>query len=411
MLGQLKDYGYTLVDSVEECDVCVVNSCTVKNPSESRGLNAISQARDAGKAAILAGCLPSGDKKLCGASYLDGVSMLDVSQLDRIVEVVEESAKGHTVKLLEKRHVPTSLSLPKIRRDKLVEIIPINVGCFGNCTYCKTKFARGSVVSQPIDAIVERALEVVTEGVRMIELASEDMGAYGIDLGTNIVELLLKLSDRLPDGVMVRTGMTNPPYIRQHIDGMVDVLKRPNIFSFMHIPVQSGSDDVLRLMKREYTAEEFSFLVDRLRAAIPDIYLITDIICGFPAESDEDWEATMALARKYRFHGIYTSKFFARPGTPAKKMKQHKDAVKSKRYNEMVEFASSWNRNKDLEGREERVWFLGTEEAREQTIGRTKAFAKVVVKRDDSLLGRSARVRIGKTCVSHVDGHVIGDVR
>merc|ERR1719238_817844 len=133
---------------------------------------------------------------------------------------------------------------------------------------------------------------------------------------------------------MIRTGMTNPPYIMQHIDGIIEALKRPNVFSLMHIPVQSGSDNVLRSMKREYTVAEFSFLVDRLREAIPDIYLITDIICGFPAESEEDWQATMALCKKYRFHGIYSSKFFARPGTPAQKMKQHKDAVKSKRYNE-----------------------------------------------------------------------------
>jgi threonylcarbamoyladenosine tRNA methylthiotransferase CDKAL1 len=411
MLGQLRDYGYTLVDTVAECDVCVINSCTVKNPSESRGLNAVREAREAGKAAVLTGCVPSGDKKLCEASYLDGVSMLDVSQLDRIVEVVEESLKGHTVKLLDKRHKLTSLSLPKIRRDNMVEIIPINVGCFGNCSYCKTKFARGSVVSHPINDIVERAKQVASEGVRMIELASEDMGAYGIDLGTNIVELLLKLSDQLPEGVMVRTGMTNPPYILQHIDGMIEALNRPNIFTFMHIPVQSGSDNVLRLMKRDYTVAEFSFLCDRLRAAIPDIYLITDIICGFPAESDEDWKATMDLVRKYRFHGIYSSKFFARPGTPAHKMKQQKAGICSERYKQMVEFASSWNRNEDLEGREERVWFYSSEAGREQTVGRTKAFAKVVVPRDDSLVGRSAVVRIGKTCVSHVEGEVLGNHR
>jgi len=315
------------------------------------------------------------------------------------------------VRLMEKRHSPTALSLPKIRRDDMVEIIPINLGCFGNCTYCKTKFARGSVVSSPIEEIVERAKQVASEGVRMIELASEDMGAYGIDLGTNIVELLLRLSDQLPEGVMIRTGMTNPPYILQHIDGIIEALKRPNIFSFMHIPVQSGSDNVLRLMKRDYTVAEFSFLVDRLREAIPDIYLITDIICGFPAESDEDWEATMELARKYRFHGIYSSKFFARPGTPAANMKQLKPGICSDRYKQMVDFAASWDRNEDMQGSEERVWFYSSEESRNQTVGRSKAFTKVVVPRDDTLIGRNAMVRIDKTCVSHVDATVLGDRR
>merc|ERR1711865_992001 len=237
------------------------------------------------------------------------------------------------------------------------------------------------------------------------------MGAYGIDIGTNIVALLLALSDQIPEGVMIRTGMTNPPYIMQHIDGIVEALQRPNIFCFMHMPVQSGSDNVLRLMKREYTVAEFTFLIDKIRTAIPDVYIITDIICGFPAESEEDWEATMALCRKYRFHGVYSSKFFARPGTPAAKMKCLKSNVCGDRYKQMVEFTGSFNRNSGMEGHEERVWFLGTDEHHGQTVGRTKAFTKTVVPRDDALLGRNAMVRIGKTCVSHVEAEVLGDLR
>merc|ERR1712232_535530 len=98
-----------------------------------------------------------------------------------------------------------------------------------------------------------------------------------------------RLSDALPPGVMLRTGMTNPPYILQHIDGVIEALKRPNVYSFMHLPVQSGSDPVLQAMRREYSVDQFSYLVDRLRAAIPDIFILTDIICGFPSESQKDW--------------------------------------------------------------------------------------------------------------------------
>merc|ERR1712217_619107 len=161
-----------------------------------------------------------------------------------------------------------------------------------------------------------RALVAASEGVCHIELASEDMGAYGVDIGANIATLLLRLSDALPPGVMLRTGMTNPPYILQHIDGVIEALQRPNVYAFMHIPVQSGSDAVLRAMLREYTVAQFSYLVDRLKAAIPGIFILTDIICGFPSESEADWAATMALVKKYRSPGIYSSRFFARRGTP-----------------------------------------------------------------------------------------------
>jgi len=408
MCGQLRDYGYTLVDSLEECDACVVNSCTVKHPSETRAMNLVANAQKAGKKVVLAGCVPSSDRKL--AESLEGVSVLDVTQLDRIIDVVEESMKGHTVKILEKRQGLPSLMLPKVRKDKLAEIITINAGCLGSCTFCKTKLSRGKVISYSIDEIVGRALQAASEGVCQIELASEDMGAYGFDLGTNIVELLLRLSDALPPGVMLRTGMTNPPYIMQHIDGMVEVLRRPNVHSFMHIPVQSGSDNVLQAMRREYTVAEFEYLCDRLKAAIPEIFLLSDIICGFPAESEADWQETMALVRKYKFQGLHISQFYARPGTPAAKMKPLKSHVGKERWRECTDFVTSYNRNRGLEGRQERVWFTGTEVEHNQTAGRTKAFAKVLVPRDDTLLGRSAMVRMVKSSRIHVEGEVAGEI-
>jgi len=407
MMGQLQDYGYTLVDNIEDCDVCVVNSCTVKNPTEAKGINVVEKARSTGKRVVLAGCVPSGDHKLATSNAMEDVSMLDLSQLDRIVDVVEEAGKGHAVKLLEKRNDLSKLSLPKVRRDKLSEIITINAGCLGNCTYCKTKMARGKVVSYTIEEIVQRALQVAKEGVRHIELASEDMGAYGVDIGTNIVELLKALSDALPPGVMLRTGMTNPPYMMAHIDGIIEVLKRPNVYAFMHIPVQSGSDAVLTSMRREYTVAEFSYLCDKLKEAIPDIFLMTDIICGFPAESPEDWQQTVELCLKYKFHGIYMNKFYARTNTPAAKMRQLKPRFGLERYKEITELSMSYNRNEGLEGTVVQVWFSGTDSQRNQTSGRTKSFAKVVVPRDDALLGESAMVKILKTSQYHVEAEVV----
>lgn len=408
MEGQLRDYGYTLVNSMEECDACVVNSCTVKHPSETRAMNLVSNAQQAGKQVVLAGCVPSSDRKL--AESLEGVSMLDVTQLDRIVDVVEEAVKGHTVKLLDKRQDLPSLALPKVRKDKYAEIITINAGCLGSCTFCKTKMARGKVVSYSIDEIVGRALQAASEGACQIELASEDMGAYGVDIGTNIIELMTRLSDALPPGVMLRTGMTNPPYIMQHIDAMVELLKRPNVHSFMHIPVQSGSDSVLRAMRREYTVAEFELLCDKLKAAIPDVFLLTDIICGFPAESESDWRETMDLVKKYKFQGCHASQFYARPGTPAARLKPLKSHIGKERWRECYDFLRSYNRNEELQGKEQRVWFSGTEEDHGQTVGRTKAFAKVLVPRDDSLLGRNAMVRITKSTYLHVEGEVVGEV-
>lgn len=205
--------------------------------------------------------------------------------------------------------------------------------------------------------------------------------------------------------------MTNPPYILYHIDGIIEVLKRPNVHAFMHIPVQSGSDAVLQAMRREYTVAEFSYLADKLRAEVPDLFLLTDIICAFPTESQEDWEATMALCRKYRFQGIHVSQFYARPNTPAAKLKPQKSHVGKDRWTELTEFTKSYDRNADLRGREVRAWFVGTEAQHHQTVGRTKSFAKVLVPRDDALLGRSALVKVGRTSKLHVEAVVLGELQ
>merc|ERR1719440_1811166 len=293
MMGLLRDYGYSFTDEFEAADACIINSCTVKNPSQDTAVNLVNRAKEAGKSVVLAGCVPSADAAL--VESLEGVSMLSVNQLDRIVEVVEEASKGHVVRLLAKNRPLPSLELPKVRKNSCIEIIPISGGCLGNCSYCKTKHARGKLSSYSEEAIVSRALQAAAEGVSEVWLASEDTGAFGIDIGTNIAALLRRIADALPPNVMLKLGMTNPPYMLAHIDGVAEVLRRPNVFEFLHVPVQSGSDQVLRAMVREYSAAEFKRLVDGLKASVPDLLVATDLICGFPAEAEEDHKASLTL--------------------------------------------------------------------------------------------------------------------
>ena len=213
---------------------------------------------------------------------------------------MEESLKGHTVRLLAKKELPV-LDLPKIRKNKLVEIIPLSTGCLGSCTYCKTRHARGRLGSYDPDAIVERARIAISEGVMEIWLTSEDTGAYGRDIGTNLPNLLKSIVKIMPDHTMLRLGMTNPPYILEHLQAMADIMKHPRVYEFLHVPVQSGSNNVLDKMNREYTCEEFNEVCDFLKEEMPTMTLATDIICGFPTETAEDHEETCALVRRHQF--------------------------------------------------------------------------------------------------------------
>lgn len=261
------------------------------------------------------------------------------------------------------------------------------------------------------DAIVGRALKAAAEGASEIWLASEDTGAYGIDIGTNIANLLNSVADAIPNGVMLKLGMTNPPYMLAHIDAVAKVLNRPNVFGFMHIPVQSGSDPVLQAMVREYTVEEFSRLVDGLREQVPELLLATDVICGFPTEAEEDHQNTLNLVEKYKFPVLNISQFYPRPGTPAARMKRLPGSLAKKRSTEVTHLFESYETFSHMVGREERVWFSDTEPNHNQTIGHTKGYVKVVVPREDSLLGRSATVRLVSATKWHTRGEVLGDVR
>ncbi|XP_055534390.1 threonylcarbamoyladenosine tRNA methylthiotransferase [Wyeomyia smithii] len=184
MAGQLASYGYNITKNKDEADLWVLNSCTVKNPSEDTFRNEIQAAHLIGKHVVLAGCVPQAAPK---TGYMQGLSVVGVHQIDRVTEVVEETLKGHTIRLLQAKKVDgkkvagPSLAIPKIRKNPLIEIIPINTGCLNACTYCKTKFARANLVSYKVEEIVERAENVLKkEGVCEIWLTSEDTERLGL---------------------------------------------------------------------------------------------------------------------------------------------------------------------------------------------------------------------------------------
>lgn len=214
MSGILHQNGYLIVNTPDEADLWILNSCTVKNPAEDHFRNEIRNARKLEKKLIVAGCVPQSDYK---SSYLKDISIIGVQQTDKVVEVVEETLKGNVVHFLKmkkdgkRKAGGPSLHMPKIRRNPLIEIIAINTGCLNRCTYCKTKHARGDLGSYHIEEIVERAQVAFAEGVKELWITSEDTGAYGRDIGTNLPELLRCLIKVIPKGCMLRLGSYRPP--------------------------------------------------------------------------------------------------------------------------------------------------------------------------------------------------------
>ncbi|CAN1310056.1 Threonylcarbamoyladenosine tRNA methylthiotransferase [Linum perenne] len=405
MAGQLSSFGYALSDDPDKAHLWLINTCTVKAPSQSAMDTLISKGKNAKKPLVVAGCVPQGSRNL---KELDGVSIVGVQQIDRVVEVVEETLKGHEVRLLTRKTLP-ALDLPKVRKNKFVEILPINVGCLGACTYCKTKHARGHLGSYTIDGLVGRVKTVIAEGVKEIWLSSEDTGAYGRDIGVNLPTLLNGIVAELPPdaSTMLRIGMTNPPFILEHLEEIAEVLRHPCVYSFLHVPVQSGSDAVLSAMNREYTVGEFRTVVDTLTEKVPGMHIATDIICGFPGETDEDFAQTVHLIEDYKLPQVHISQFYPRPGTPAARMKKVPSNIVKKRSRELTAVFEAFTPYNGMEGRIERVWITDIATDRVHLVGHTKAYVQVLIVAPESMLGASAMVKITSVGRWSVFGEVI----
>ena len=316
MAGLLNEAQFEIINTLEDSDVVIINSCTVKSPSEDSFFRFIKDIKENHpyKIIVVTGCIPSSDPQ-----KLKEYSLVGTKQIHNIVQVVEEALNDNVLQMLGNDEMPP-LDMPKVRKNPVVEILPINLGCLGACTFCKTKQARGNLKSYPPDEIVKVAKKAINEGVKEIWLTSQDTFCYGFDIGTDIAELLERLV-KLPGDFKIRVGMGNPDHMPKIKERLIEIYKHPKIFKFLHLPLQAGHNDVLKDMKRRYTVQQFRDVVDEFKKAMPELNLMTDIIVGYPTETDEHFWGTLQAVRRVNPDSINISRFWPRPDTPAAKLK------------------------------------------------------------------------------------------
>ncbi len=314
MLGILEQSGYRIVTDPSKADVIIINTCAVKEPTQKRMLHRIASIR--GKPLIISGCLPKIDLEAIKQVAPDYSAVLDPQSIHRISSVVEQASRSIRNLQYFSVNPPPKPTLPKKRLNPYVEIIQIAEGCLGDCSYCCTKHARGKLHSFPKTSIIERVKNAVSNGAREIWLTAQDTGAYGIDHETNLSALMREIT-KLDGDFRIRLGMMNPNHAATMIDDLCEIIRDAKTYKFLHIPVQSGSEKILRHMKRQYEPEEFKRLVRRLRSRIPNLTLSTDIIVGYPTETDEDFQSTIDLITETRPDITNISKYGPRPRTEA----------------------------------------------------------------------------------------------
>jgi MiaB-like tRNA modifying enzyme len=247
--------------------------------------------------------------------------------------------------------------------------------------------------SYPVEKIVEDVRNTIRQRCKEIWLTSLDCGCYGFDFGANLVELLNEVC-KIEGKFFVRVGMANPLHVRKILDGLIEVYKNEKIFKFLHLPIQSGSDRILELMGRGYTAKNFVEIVEKFRKEFPKLTLATDIIVGFPSENEEDFRSSMEIIEKIRPDVVNVSKFGAMPKTEAAKMKQLDRKIVNERSKILSELVKkiTFEKNKAWIGWKGEV--LIDEKITDGFVGRNFAYKPIVIKTKENLFGKFVNVEV-----------------
>ncbi len=387
---EMASLGYTEAVSADEADIVILNTCTVVGTTEKRMIDRISELKKAGKDIVVTGCLAAAQPRRIEIRLPDA-------------PIIPPRSYGSFRETIVNRF--GVVGPPTEVRRAYDAILPVAQGCLGNCTYCITKIARGNLSSYPPERLKERFDAFVDSGVKEILVTAQDTACYGRDIGTTLPRLLRLLLEKEGD-YRLRIGMMNPNALRPIADDLMDVMADGRVYRFLHIPIQSGSDSVLERMNRRTTAGAFEELVAHLRARIPDISIATDMICGFPGETDEDHEATVRMVRRLGLDTVNITRFSPRPGTKAAEMEQVHGRISNERSKELtaVKNETELGVNSRLIGR--RFRSLATEKGKEGTILRTDNYRPVVV-RDDIPIGEFRDVEVTEARSTYLIGKLV----
>jgi MiaB-like tRNA modifying enzyme len=396
--GMIEQGGYELVDDQNAADLSVLVTCSVKSVTEQRMLSRIRSISHNGKnKLIVAGCLPKANP--AKITNIDkNLSMLGPGNLDRILTTIESTLSGGQMVSIESRKL-VKLGMPRSRLNRVVGVVEISSGCLSRCTFCQVKLVKGNVFSYPEEQIVEEARTLIAEGAKEIWLTSTDNAAYGRDAKTTLPSLVRKVSS-LPGDFKIRVGMMNPLLTDRMVDELVQCFEHQKVFKFIHLPVQSGSDRILKQMQRGYTVDDFYEMVDAFRAAIPGISLSTDMIVGFPTETESEFEESQVLLKKVKPDVVNISRFGARDGTKAAVMAEQVDSQTSKdRSVRMTSLVKQIQRKINSKW----VGWSGTvlidELVKDAVVGRNFAYKPCLFKKDqlpfsESILGKDVHAKI-----------------
>jgi threonylcarbamoyladenosine tRNA methylthiotransferase CDKAL1 len=396
--GMVTNDGLKLVQDENLSDVAILVTCSVKTVTEQRMLSRIRElSKNGSRKVIVAGCLPKADPEKV-LKIEPNLSMVGPNNLDAIIPTIYSVLSGQQTISLESSKL-IKLGMPRSRLNSAIGIVEISSGCLSSCTFCQVKLVKGTVFSYPEDEIVEEAKSLVSQGAKEIWLTSTDNAAYGRDSKTSLSSLVRKVAV-IPGDFKIRVGMMNPLLTGRDSEELLDCFKLRKVFKFAHLPVQSGSDRILKEMQRGYSVSEFESMVTRFREEITNITISTDMIVGFPSETEFEFNESMELLKRTRPDVLNLSRFGARTGTSAAIMSdQIVSDVAKRRSSQMAILSKKIQREVNSQWIGWKGKVILEEKAKDAILGRNFAYKPCIIKESDFfgyefILGSEVEVKI-----------------
>ena len=414
MTGVLEACGCSSASAVEDADMVILNTCSIREKAEQKfyselgRLRSLKEAKPGLKIAV-AGCIAQqeGSNILSRAPYVDLI--FGPSDIARLSEMVNQRlSKPMLSPVVDTAGDPEyhRKRIPTVRTDKLKAWVSIMYGCDNFCTYCVVPYLRGRERSRTPEDIVNEARELAGQGFREVTLLGQNVNSYGkgLDRRVDFPSLLGMVND--VNGIERIRFMTSHP--KDLSEGLITALRDlPKVCESLHLPVQSGSNSILASMNRKYRREDYLDKVRMLKEAVPDIALTTDIIVGFPGESQQDFEKTVQLLEEVQYDGIFAFKYSQRPGTAALKLTGHlQEEVKEERLAQVLALqkAATIRKNQEQVGTIKELLIDGHSKRGGTITGRTRGNKVVNIEGTASLIGSLVKVKITAASVNSLTG-------
>jgi len=369
--GILQENKYEIAKNFDDVDFVIILTCTVIDKTEQRMLSLLKKFKTIGKKIIVAGCMASIQKEKI-KKILPDARFLPPQYSHHIIDIIENK----NVNFIEKNKT----IFPK-KFDDIIAPIAIAEGCIFSCSYCITTYARGKLRSFAINEIKKDVSFAVNSGCKEIQLTAQDTSSYGLDKKTDLGKLLTSVT-QINEDFRIRIGMMNPFTCLKNLDSIIKGFNSSKVYKFVHIPVQSGDNEILEKMNRKYNVQDFEKIVYAFKEKYPDITIATDVIAGFPGETDKQFQNTIDLIRKIKPDVTNITRFSARPNTIAKTMKGRITTQVAKQRSKILSEICddiSFEQNKKHIGRKYNI--LITEVGKNNSfMGRSENYKPVVLK-------------------------------